>query len=157
TLMSLARNFGEHNAVMAGLQQARGAHVVTMDDDPQNPPDEAPRLLAHAQATGKHAVSSRLAVKDHARGRNVASGCAHWSAGSVLEKPRDLYLSSFACMSACLVAQVLQYTGPFPYVDGLILQSTRSIGEIAVQHLPRAHGRSNYTPQRLVRLWTSMF
>jgi glycosyltransferase involved in cell wall biosynthesis len=51
TLVNLARNFGEHNAVMAGLCRARGAHVITMDDDLQNPPSEVLRLLDHAQRT----------------------------------------------------------------------------------------------------------
>jgi glycosyltransferase involved in cell wall biosynthesis len=46
TLVSLARNYGEHNAVMAGLRHARGAYVITMDDDLQNPPEEVQRLLA---------------------------------------------------------------------------------------------------------------
>jgi hypothetical protein len=54
-------------------------------------------------------------------------------------------------------AAASQYRGPFPYVDGLILQATQSIGTLQVEHLPRHLGRSNYTLSRLVRLWTSMF
>src|SRR5215470_3681321 len=53
TLVNLARNYGEHNAVMAGLRHASGAYVITMDDDLQNPPDEVERLLAFAQRSGK--------------------------------------------------------------------------------------------------------
>jgi glycosyltransferase involved in cell wall biosynthesis len=157
TLLTLARNFGEHNAVMAGLHHARGAHVITMDDDLQNPPMEVLRLLEHAQRTDKDVVYTFYASKEHALWRNLGSRFANWSAGKVLDKPAGLYLSSFRCMNAFIVEQVLRYSGPFPYVDGLILQSTRSIGQLAVQHLPRAHGRSNYTLRRLVRLWTSMF
>ena len=52
TLVDLARNFGEHNAVMAGLRHTLGAHVINMDDDLQNPPSEVKKLLGHAQATG---------------------------------------------------------------------------------------------------------
>jgi undecaprenyl-phosphate 4-deoxy-4-formamido-L-arabinose transferase len=155
-LVSLARNFGEHNAVMAGLHHARGAHVITMDDDLQNPPSEVMRLLEHAQRTGKDVVYTRYASKAHALWRNLGSRFANGCAGLVLDKPGDLYLSSFRCMSAFLVAQLLRYAGPFPYVDGLILESTRAIDQLTVQHLPRAEGRSNYTLRRLVRLWTSM-
>ncbi len=75
----------------------------------------------------------------------------------LLDKPRGLYLSSFRCMSAFLVEQVLKYDGPFAYIDGLILPSTQSIERIQVVHLPRAEGRSNYTFRRLVRLWMNMF
>src|SRR5947209_7452873 len=48
TVVDHARNFGEHNAVLTGLRHARGAWVVTMDDDLQNPPSEVLRLVAHA-------------------------------------------------------------------------------------------------------------
>jgi undecaprenyl-phosphate 4-deoxy-4-formamido-L-arabinose transferase len=157
TLVDLARNYGEHNAVMAGLRHARGAHVITMDDDLQNPPSEVLRLLAFAQASGKDVVYTHYAQKEHALWRNLGSRFTNRVADFVLDKPRGLYLSSFRCMSAFLVREITRYDGPFPYVDGLILQVTQSIGWLEVEHLPRAHGRSNYTLRRLVRLWLNMF
>ena len=157
TVIDLARNFGEHNAVMAGLREASGAHIITMDDDLQNPPDEVLRLLTHAQATGKDVIYTYYAKKQHAAWRNFGSRFANWCADRVLDKPKGLYLSSFRCISAFAARQVTQYRGPFPYIDGLILQATQSIGTLAVDHLPRNIGRSNYTLSRLVRLWTSMF
>jgi len=66
-------------------------------------------------------------------------------------------LSSFRCMSAFVVREVTRYDGPFPYVDGLILQVTQDIDRLLVHHLPRAIGRSNYTMRWLLRLWLSMF
>jgi glycosyltransferase involved in cell wall biosynthesis len=157
TLVDLARNYGEHNAVMAGLRHTSGAHVITMDDDLQNPPDEVTRLLAHAQATGKDVVYTYYDEKHHARWRNLGSRFTNWVAGYVLDKPKDLYLSTFRCMSAFVVGEVTKYEGPFPYVDGLLLQVTQNIGSLLVTHLPRAVGRSNYTMRRLIRLWMSMF
>jgi glycosyltransferase involved in cell wall biosynthesis len=157
TLVDLARNYGEHNAVMAGLRHASGAHVITMDDDLQNPPEEVTRLLAHAQATGKDVVYTYYDEKQHAWWRNLGSRFTNWVAGFVLDKPKDLYLSSFRCMSAFVVREVTRYEGPFPYVDGLLLQVTQNIGSLLVTHLPRAVGRSNYTMRRLIRLWMSMF
>src|SRR5471032_3156489 len=56
TLVDLARNFGEHNAVMVGLRHTRCAHVINMDDDLQNPPEEVARLLAFSQETGRDVV-----------------------------------------------------------------------------------------------------
>src|SRR5437879_6993366 len=56
TLVDLARNYGEHNAVMAGLHHASGVHVITMDDDLQNPPEEVERILEYAQNTGHTVV-----------------------------------------------------------------------------------------------------
>jgi len=157
TLVNLARNFGEHNAIMTGLRHTRGAYVITMDDDLQNPPSEVTRLLEHARASGKDVVYTRYAVKQHAYWRNVGSRFANWVADVLMEKPKGLYLSSFRCMSAFLVEQVTRYEGPFPYVDGLIMQATQAIDTIEVEHLPRAAGRSNYTLKRLVRLWLNIF
>ncbi|HXA71717.1 MAG TPA: glycosyltransferase family 2 protein [Stellaceae bacterium] len=159
TLVNLARNFGEHNAIMTGLRHARGAYVITMDDDLQNPPSEVKRLLEHARASGKDkdVVYTRYSVKQHAYWRNLGSRFANWVADVLMEKPKGLYLSSFRCMSAFLVEQVTRYEGPFPYVDGLIMQATQAIDTIEVEHLPRATGRSNYTLKRLVRLWLNIF
>jgi glycosyltransferase involved in cell wall biosynthesis len=156
TLASLARNFGEHNAVMTGLRYARGSHVITMDDDLQNPPEEVTRLLEYARASGKDVVYTRYAAKQHAYWRNLGSRFANWIADMLMEKPKGLYLSSFRCMSAFLVEQVTRYEGPFPHIDGLIMQASHSIGTLEVRHLPRAEGRSNYTFKRLVRLWLNM-
>lgn len=157
TLINLARNFGEHNAVMAGLRVARGAYVITMDDDLQNPPAEVIRLLDHARSSGKDVIYTTYATKQHAYWRNLGSRFANWVADKLLDKPKRLYLSSFRCMSAFIVDQVTRYDGPFPYIDGLILQTTQEIGTLAVTHLKRAQGRSNYNLKRLVRLWLSIF
>ena len=157
TLVSLARNYGEHNAVMAGLRHASGAYVITMDDDLQNPPEEVRRLLEFAQRMGKDVVYTYYHDKRHAAWRNLGSRFTNWVADFVLEKPRGFYLSSFRCMSAFVVREITRYDGPFPYVDGLILQVTQNIDRLLVRHLPRTAGRSNYTLRRLLRLWMSMF
>jgi undecaprenyl-phosphate 4-deoxy-4-formamido-L-arabinose transferase len=157
TLVDLSRNYGEHNAVMAGLRHASGAHVITMDDDLQNPPEEVERLLAFAQQSGREVVYTYYDEKQHAFWRNLGSRFTNWVAGFVLDKPKGFYLSSFRCMSAFVVREITRYEGPFPYVDGLILQVTQDIDRLLVRHLPRAEGRSNYTLRRLMRLWLSMF
>src|SRR6516164_4077102 len=156
TLVNLARNFGEHNAVMAGLRQASGAYVITMDDDLQNPPEEVVRLWRHARDNGYDVVYSYYGEKQHSFWRNCGSYFANWCADRVLDKPRGLYLSTFRCMSAFTVKAVLEHTGPFPFIDGLITQVTQNIGRLKVVHLPRVKGRSNYTLRRLLRLFLSM-
>ena len=156
TAVLLSRNFGEHNAVMAGLHHVRGAYVVTMDDDLQNPPGEVTRLFEATRDGGHDVLYTYYAVKQHSSYRNLGSWLANRTADLVLDKPRGLYLSSFRCLRRGLVDQLLAYDGPFPYVDGLISQVTQSIGTLEVAHLPRAEGRSNYTLRRLVRLWLTI-
>jgi undecaprenyl-phosphate 4-deoxy-4-formamido-L-arabinose transferase len=151
-----ARNFGEHNAVMTGLRHARGRYVITMDDDLQNPPEEVLKLYDHARLGGWDVVYTRYAEKKHEGWRNLGSRFANWVADQLMDKPKGLYLSSFRCMSALVVAEVTKYTGPYPYIDGLIMQVTQRIDSIVVLHLARVEGRSNYTLRRLVRLWLNL-
>ncbi len=157
TVVNLSRNFGEHNAVMAGLSHARGAYIINMDDDLQNPPEEVVRLWRYARDNDYDVVYTYYADKQHAAWRNLGSRFTNWCADHLLDKPKGLYLSSFRCMSAFVARNILAHTGPFPYVDGLIMQVTQKIGRLQVQHLARAEGRSNYTIRRLVRLFMSMF
>ncbi len=151
-----SRNFGEHNAVMSGLRQARGAYVITMDDDLQNPPEEVLKLYDHARLGDWDVVYTRYAEKKHAAWRNLGSYFANKVADWLMDKPKGLYLSTFRCMSGLIVRSVTRYGGPYPYVDGLIMEVTQRIDSIEVRHLARAEGRSNYNLRRLVRLWLNL-
>src|SRR3989338_7422633 len=155
-VLDLSRNFGEHNAVMAGLHKATGEYVVIMDDDFQNPPSEVPKLLAKAKE-GYDVVYSKYSTKQHAWWRNLGSRFNNMIATLMLKKPSDLYLSSFKVISRFTVAQILSYNGPYPYIDGLILRVTRRIGVVDIAHAERAVGTSSYTMVKLVRLWLNMF
>ena len=128
TYVKLGRNFGEHNAVMAGLWHARGEYAVVMDDDFQNPPEEVGRLIDHARRHGYDIVYTHSPVKHHHWLRNLGSRLNDRVANFMLDKPRHLYLSSFKCLSRFLVDQILRYRGPYPYIDGLALRCTRNIG-----------------------------
>ena len=151
-----ARNYGEHNAVMTGLRRARGDYVITMDDDLQNPPEEVIHLYDHAREGDWDVVYTRYATKQHALWRNIGSRFANAVADRLLDKPKGLYLSSFRCMARLVVESVTRYNGPYPYVDGLIMQVTQRIDSIEVRHLPRIEGRSNYNLTRLVLLWLNL-
>ena len=150
-----ARNFGEHNAVLTGWRQARGAYVVNLDDDGQNPPAEAVRLWRHAREAGLDVVFGHYEVKQHSAWRNAGSWLTNRVTDWALDKPAGFYLSSFRCVSAFVAGQVSGYTGPYPYIDGLLLQMTQRIGSIEVRHEARQTGSSGYTLRRLLRLWLS--
>jgi len=157
TYLRLAKNFGEHNAVMAGLRHTQGAYVVVMDDDFQHRPEDAVRLYDEARTKGLDLVYSYFPRREHGLGRRLGSGFNGWVANLMLDKPKDLYLSSFKCMSRWLVREIVRYRGPFPYVDGLALRCTRNLGRVEVVHRQREVGRSGYTLRKLVALWGSMF
>jgi undecaprenyl-phosphate 4-deoxy-4-formamido-L-arabinose transferase len=150
-----ARNFGEHNAVLNGWRHARGKHLVNLDDDGQNPPEEAVRLWEHAVATGLDVVFGHYEVKQHSAWRNAGSWFTNRMTDWALEKPPGFYLSSFRCVTALVAREAAANGGPLPYIDGLILQVTQRIGSLEVRHDERRAGASGYTLRRLVRLWLS--
>jgi glycosyltransferase involved in cell wall biosynthesis len=157
TFVNHARNYGEHNAVLTGYRHARGAFVVNLDDDGQNPPAEAVKLWQHARREGLDVVYGHYAQKEHSAFRNFGSWLTNRMTDWVLDKPKGFYLSSFRCVSAFVAKEVAAHEGPYPYIDGLILQVTQNIGALDVQHAERAAGRSGYTLRRLLRLWLSTF
>jgi undecaprenyl-phosphate 4-deoxy-4-formamido-L-arabinose transferase len=156
TLVSLSRNFGEHNAVLAGLRASTGRYVVTMDDDLQNPPSEVLKLLAVAESEQRDVVYAIYDRKEHAWWRNLGSRLTNIIADYVVEKPRKLYLSSFRCMTRLVADEVAKSRNPYPYIDGLIFQITQNAGAVRVRHVERGQGQSGYTLRKLVRLWLSM-
>jgi undecaprenyl-phosphate 4-deoxy-4-formamido-L-arabinose transferase len=154
---SLAKNVGEHNAVMAGLNCSKGEWVVIMDDDFQNPVSEVIKLVNHAVANAYDVVYTYYDKKKHSFFRNAGSWFNDRVATIMLNKPAKLYLSSFKVVNRFLVGEIVKYTLPYPYIDGLILRTTSNIGTIKVEHCGRAVGRSGYTMRKLVSLWMNMF
>ncbi len=153
----LARNFGEHNAVLAGLNHVTGDYAVIIDDDFQNPPEEIEKLVKKAIEKNYDVVYSYYEKKEHSLFRNLGSRFNNMVASNLLHKPAHLYLSSFKCMNHFVVNEVIKYKGPFPYIDGLIWRSTRNVGTVLVKHAKREDGKSGYTLRKLVRLWLNMF
>jgi glycosyltransferase involved in cell wall biosynthesis len=154
---SLAKNVGEHNAVMAGLNQTTGAYMVIMDDDFQNPISAVIKLLNHAIANDCDVTYSYYKKKKHSVFRNLGSLLNDKVSNIMLKKPRDLYLSSFKVLNRFIVNEIIKYDLPFPYIDGLILRSTNKISKLEVEHRERQEGRSGYTLTKLIRLWLNMF
>ena len=154
---SLAKNVGEHNAVMAGLNNSSGDYVVIMDDDFQNPVSEVIKLANEISSNDVDVVYTYYQKKKHHFFRNIGSKFNDRVANLMLGKPKDLYLSSFKAMNAFLVKEVIKYQLPFPYLDGLILRTTDKIGKIEVEHNERENGQSGYTFTKLVSLWSNMF
>src|SRR5437667_2253977 len=157
TFVHLSRNFGEHSAVLAGFTQARGRYVAVLDDDSQNPPEEVVRMLDELKRKNYDVVYGHYIEKKHSWFRNAGSRFNDRIATLMLDKPKDLYLSSFKVMTRFLVNEIIKYRGPYPYTDGLIYRTTRKIGQIPVEHRTNLSGPSRYTFRKLVRLWLNMF
>lgn len=157
TFVSLRRNFGEFNAVLCGLNHAQGQFAVIIDDDFQNPPETILTLLQTAEIGQYDVVYSRYAEKQHSPVRNLGSSLVNTLTTYSLGKPADLYLSSFKLIRREVVAEIIRYRGPYPYIDGLIFRVTRNVGSVLVPHHARAEGQSNYTPRKLIGLFLNVF
>lgn len=154
--ISLRRNFGEFNAVMCGLNHAEGDYCVMIDDDFQNPPSEILKLISAAQERGYDVVYSFYAQKQHSLFRNLGSMLVNRLTTWLLEKPKDLYLSSFKLISRPVVQEIIKYKGPYPYIDGLIFRVTRNVGRVQVSHNKRQEGESGYTLRKLTSLFLTI-
>lgn len=155
TYMRLTRNFGEHNAVIAGLRYAGGDCCVIMDDDFQNPPAEVGKLVDEIEK-GYDVVYAQYGNKRDSWFRNFGSRLNDRMATIVLRKPADLYLSSFKVITRLLVKEIAKNTSPEPYLDAIILRITDNIGRVDVEHAERKISKSGYTIKKLLTLWGSM-
>lgn len=151
----LRKNAGQHNATMAGLARARGRKVVVMDDDLQHPPDAIPALLAEIDR-GYDVCYTRYRNRRHPLWKKLGSEVNDLAATALLGKPKGLYLSSFKAMEGAVVREIVKYDGPYAYVDGLILDVTRHITAVDIDHASRASGVGNYNLRRSISLWLKM-
>jgi undecaprenyl-phosphate 4-deoxy-4-formamido-L-arabinose transferase len=153
TLIRHTRNFGEHQAVLTGYRHAEGDYYINIDDDLQNPPEEALRLLEHARTHDFDVVYGDYIEKKHNLFRNLGSAFANLTARLLLDLPDSYYLSSFRCISSLVGEKITTINSPFIYIDGLLSQTTNRIGSLNVKHTERETGSSGYNIRRLVRLW----
>ena len=150
------RNYGEHQAVITGYRYASGNYVVNLDDDLQNPPEEALKLFHWAEQKNLDVVYGEYEQDNHSEWRNFGSKFAHLTAHFFLDLPSKCGISSFRCLKGSIAKEVAKYNGPYPYIDGLIAQISQSIESIKVKHDKRYIGRSGYTLRRLIKLWINI-
>ncbi|SDS00924.1 undecaprenyl-phosphate 4-deoxy-4-formamido-L-arabinose transferase [Halopseudomonas xinjiangensis] len=151
----LRMNAGQHNALMAGLAQAQGEIIVTMDDDLQHAPRDIPSLVEQVE-NGFDVAYGRFTSRKHPLWKIVGSRINNLVAGYLMHKPMDLYLSPFRAFKAVIRDEVLRYQGPYVYVDGLILTVTRNIAQVDVAHQERHAGDSRYGLAKSLSLWMKM-
>jgi undecaprenyl-phosphate 4-deoxy-4-formamido-L-arabinose transferase len=142
--INLRKNAGQDNAILCGLRRARGAFVVVMDDDLQHSPYDIPLLHERCKAGDLDVCYARFSLNTHAWWKRAGSWLNGKLAEVVIAKPKHLYLSPFKIMRKEIVAEVIKYTGAFPYVDGLILNITHALGEVEAKHHVRYSGKSNF-------------
>lgn len=154
--VNLAKNFGQHAALMAGFHQVTGDILVCLDDDGQTPADEVGKLLAEIEA-GQDVVYASYDHKMHSLFRNFGSWVNEKMLQFLLGKPKELYVSSYFAARRFIVDEMLRYENAYPYVIGLVLRTTKRICNVPVSHREREVGTSGYTLGKLLGLWFNGF
>lgn len=152
---NLAKNVGEHAAVIAGISQTTGEAIAILDDDGQNPPHEVLKLLDEFNL-GYDVVYGSPTKRGYNFLRNLFSAINDKVATILIKKPPNLYLSSFKIISRFLADYIVKHANPNPYLDSLVFQCTSNISQIHVDQSERKEGTSNYNLRRLFRVWLNM-
>ena len=154
--IDMAKNFGQHSALMAGFHEVSGEIVVCLDDDGQTPANEVGKLLDKINE-GYDVVYAEYANKRHSKFRNFGSHLNSIMTEQLLEKPKDLYLSSYFAVRRFIVEEMIRYDNAYPYITGLVLRSTKNICNVEVKHREREVGESGYSLSKLLGLWLNGF
>ena len=154
-IVELASNAGQHNAVMAGLNECAGDVIICMDDDLQTHPSQL-HLLIDELNKGYDIVYGYYPEKKHSGFRNFGSWFNHTSVRILIGKPKDMKTSSFWIIRRFVRDYVIQYKNQYTYIQGLFLRTTDNISSVPVEHFDRVYGTSGYTFKKLVSLWSNV-
>lgn len=154
--MDFSKNFGQHSAIMAGFWKVRGEYVVCLDDDGQMPVESIFDLIKELEKGADVAFGQYEEVKQKWN-RNVGSKINAKMTEILLEKPKEVFMSSFWAGKRFVIEEVLRYDGAYPYIGGLLLRITRNMVSVPVKQRERAAGSSGYTFIKLVNLWMNGF
>jgi undecaprenyl-phosphate 4-deoxy-4-formamido-L-arabinose transferase len=148
--VALARNQGQHNALLCGIREARADIIVTMDDDLQNRPEDVPALVARVR-DGFDVVYGVPRVQQWGLMRNVASRVTKMVLQGAMGAETASMVSGFRAFRADVCAAFAGYSAVFVNLDVLLTWGASRFVTVPVDHEPRRVGRSNYTFRRLVR------
>lgn len=150
--ISLMRNFGQHNALMCGLNYASGAYCIGMDDDMQTHPSQIP-LIIHKMEEGYDIVYGVYRKSTNAWGKRFTSWLNKVTSRALLGRPKDIQSSNFWMITKKVRDQVILYRNYNPYVDGIFFRCSHNIGNVVIEHHAREYGSSGYTLKKLFKLW----
>jgi len=148
--ISMMRNYGQHNALLAGLRVARYATAATLDDDLQHPPEELPKLIEKFR-NGFDVVYGYPESGTHGLLRNLASMATKLVLQNAMGAESARHVSAFRVFKTDLRRAFNTFQSPFVSLDVLLTWGTTNFGFIRVKHEERQIGRSTYTVRKLIR------
>lgn len=157
TSVELARNAGQHNAIMAGLHYADGDVIILMDDDMQTHPTQIETLI-EALDENHDVVYGFYPEKKHSGFRNFGSWVNYTTVRILIGKPKDLFTSSYCVMKKYVRDNIIEYPAQYSHMQGLVLRTVahERIASVPIKHFDRAYGSSNYSIKKLISLWANI-
>lgn len=157
TGINLSRNFGQHNAIMAGLNHISkdSEFVLFLDDDLQTHPSQICKLI-HKINEGYDVVYGIYNEKYHSIFRNLGSKFNSWTIRLLTDRPKHLRTSSFWIARRFICDEIIKYKSSYPFLSGLVFRVTHNVGNVYIEHFQRKYGKSNYNIKRLIKLWSTL-
>jgi undecaprenyl-phosphate 4-deoxy-4-formamido-L-arabinose transferase len=150
-VVELARNFGQHSALLAGFRNCRGDVIVTLDADLQNPPEEIPRLLEAIDA-GNDVVGGWREERQDRAYRRLASRLQNRVTSAIVGVPMHDYGCMLRAYRRHIIETVVACDEKAAFVPALANSFAKRVAEIPVAHAERAGGESKYNIFRLAHL-----
>ncbi|SCY44943.1 undecaprenyl-phosphate 4-deoxy-4-formamido-L-arabinose transferase [Pseudobutyrivibrio sp. AR14] len=151
--VDLAKNVGQHGAIMAGFSKVSGEYIVVSDDDGQTQIEMLPKMLEKMEL-GYDVVSTEwLNRKKRSFIRKIGTRLNQKTTELLMDNPEGIIVSIFFVAKRFIIEEIKQYKGPYPYITGLILRTTHNIATIQVEQLERQSGNSGYSFKKLIALW----
>lgn len=151
TAINLAKNAGQHHAILCGFQYVKGELVITIDDDLQFHPNEIEKLITQQKRTDADLVYGIQIVKEHSFIRNLGSKAVAFLFASFASTPGRG--SSFRIIKADVVQSIKHFNQRYIFLDELLAWFASNTQFVEVNHSKRKEGKSGYSIFKLV-LWT---
>lgn len=152
--IDIAKNSGQQNALMAGFRAARGEIILASDDDGQTPVETSFELIDKLLTENYDVVCAKYGDRGK---RTLFRRLGTWADRKMvkvfLEKPDDIFTSVFFAARRFVIEEIIKYENPYPYWTGLLLRTTRNIGNVDVVQKDRLSGSSGYNLKKLLGLW----
>lgn len=151
-IIQMARNFGQHPALLCGFAHVKGEFVVTMDDDLQHQPEELPKMVRTMQERPDvDVIIASYEGRKHGPIRKLGTKFSVWATSKMLGKDPDLQITSYRLIRRFLVDAMVKTNTYLPQIGNLLIRSSNRIINVPVQHADRAYGKSGYSFKRLLK------
>lgn len=153
--INLDDNYGQHNAIMAGLKYTKGEYIVLMDDDLQHDPKYIEHIYQKLKSDYDVCYTKYINRK-HETWKIALSLLSNFISSFLIKKPINIYASSFKGFKKKVAISLCNIKSPNIYIDSFIFQISKNVTSIDIHHLKRLSGRTNYNFKKLIILWSVM-